>query len=91
VDPVRFGSDPGFYDQTMEKKITTEKNNIFLLKHAINFSIGLHEGPPSNRRSFQRKTSSTSNMKFLNFFHFSLLDPDLDPADRINADPDPLH
>jgi hypothetical protein len=86
--------DPGFDDLKL-KKITAEKKLIFFgSKTTIYLSLGLHKGCPSYRRSLQpsKKHPALQNMKILYFFLFlwvifSLLDPDLDPATQINADP----
>ena len=80
-DPIRI---QGFNDQKFKKNYSWKFFYIFFIsKTAIYLYLGLHKVCPSYRRSLQpsKRTSSTSNMKFLNFLlllrvSFALLDPD---------------
>ncbi len=71
------GPDPGLNDQKLKENLIY----IFLSKHVINLSPGLHKGHPSNRRSLQPSEENIQNLNFffLTFFYFSILEPD--PAD----------
>ncbi len=99
-DPVPIRTQ-GFDDQKLEKIYSWQKiwycfefdKNI-----AIYFSLGLHTGCPSYRRSFQPSKENIPHFKtrnFLTFFSiflwdiFALMDPD--PLSWLNPDPDPKH
>jgi hypothetical protein len=66
--------DPGFWWPKIEKNfLLNQKFIYFISKSAIYLSLCLHQGPSSERRSFQhykREHPALQNMKFLNFFYF---------------------
>ncbi len=81
TDPIRI---KGFDDQKLKKKIQME--NLFDQKLQFTYVQATGED-----FSPQKRTSSTSKMKFIYFFLclwviFALLDPDTDPGTALNPD-----
>ncbi len=63
----------GFDDQKCKIFQLKKKFYLFISKNAIQFSLGLHKGRPSYRRSLERSIESIQHFKTWNFFIFLFL------------------
>jgi hypothetical protein len=51
------------FDDKKFNKIYSRKNDIFLTKLAVYFSLGLHKGPPNYRRGLQPSNENIQHFK----------------------------
>ncbi len=70
---LQFGSRSRVRWPKMQKNTDKKKNVIFFWsKIAVHLSLGLHEGRPSYRRSFQSLKENIQHFKTWNFLTFSI-------------------